>query len=869
MGSTVPRSRVQPEPDVVRSGLSEEQVARARTRHGRNEIRQRARLSVWASVGEQLRDPLVVVLLVACLLTLATGDLADTVVIAIVVVVNTGVGVAQALKADRAIAALAMVTAPRVRVRRKGIERLVPASDLVPGDVVLLGEGDIVPADCELVEALSLMVDESMLTGESVAVAKTTQDSEGLADLVSSGTVIVKGRAVAVVRATGSSSAIGRIATLVDSRAPVTPLQQRLAGLGRTLALVATMLCTLVLVLGVLRGQPLELMLVTAVSLAVAAVPESLPAVVTMSLALGARRMAARHAVVRRLPAVETLGAITVLATDKTGTLTRGVMVVEELWTPEQGEVPSPPNAPDVRELLVAAVLCNDARLVEAPAPGLARSGLGDPTEVALLAAAAEVGLDKEALDAQHPRLAERPFESQRQQMTTVHELPGGGRGRALVVSKGSVESLSAQHGYDVDARLWAAALARAEQMAARGLRVLALTTAVAESGTDWRLAEHRLVGLVAMDDPAKATARSTIERCQRAGITPVLITGDHPATAMAVAEQVGILAPGPDARVVTGPQIAAGESGDLTTVRVFARTTPEQKLVIVEALQAHGEVVAMTGDGVNDAPALRRSDIGVAMGLRGTEVARQASDLVLADDDLETLVAAVEEGRRVYANIRQFLVFGLSGGAAEIAVMLAGPPLGLTAPLLAAQILWINLLTHGLTGVAIGAEPADPRAMRRPPRVPGQSILGSGLWQRVLLTALVLTTSTLALAVWAHDVDRPWQTMLFVGLTSAQLGVACGLRHRQLSLANPLLLAAVTGSALLALAGVYLPLLQVLLGTTGLGVSDLLVALTPAVAGWAIGLGVRRPREPQISSGSIWMAPEGHSATQRPHPLQ
>ena len=325
-----------------------------------------------------------------------------------------------------------------------------------------------------------------------------------------------------------------------------------------------------------------------------------------------------------------------------------------------------------------------------------------------------------------------------------------------------------------------------------------------------------------------------------------MLITGDHPSTARAVAAQVGVLSPSVDGRVATGAQIDADEVPDLTAVHVFARTTPEQKLAIVQAWQDSGVVVAMTGDGVNDGPALRRSDIGVAMGHRGTEVARQAADLVLADDDLGTVVAAVEEGRRVYANIRLFLLFGLAGGAAEIALMLLGPFVGLMAPLLAAQILWINLLTHGLTGVAIGAEPMDPRVMQQPPRPPDQSILGAGLWQRVLLTSAVLTMTTLGLAVWAHDAGRPWQTMLFMGLISAQLGMALGLRHRQLSIANPLLPAAVTGSLVLALAGVYLPFLQTFLGTVALGVPDLVAALTPTFAGWGIALLVRRSGVPR-----------------------
>ncbi|WP_200958145.1 cation-translocating P-type ATPase [Nocardioides sp. Soil805] len=823
------------------TGLTVAEAALRLREVGPNEVRQRGRLSVWSSIGAQLRDPLVVVLLAACLMTLLTGDLTDAAVIAFVVVVNTAVGVTQEIRADRAISALAQLSAPVVRVRRGGAETPVPAVELVPGDVVLLGEGDVVPADCELLEAASVLVDESALTGESVAVGKGVPHGEAVGDVLSSGTVVVKGRAVARVTETGASSSWGRIVALMDTRVQPTPLQLRLAELGRTLALVAVALCALVLVLGLARGEPLEPMLVTAVSLAVAAVPESLPAVVTFSLALGARRMVARNAVVRRLPAVETLGSVTVLATDKTGTLTEARMVVEELWTPERsvsvtgGAALELERVPDVRELLRACVLCNDAHLapVGTHGPG---AGLGDPTELALLRVAARAGLSRKALERVAARIGEVPFDSATQRMTTAHEVVVGGDPRLLVVTKGSVEALHAQHGSSGQSAAWRAGLARATELAGEGHRVLAFTAADVPNGADWEAAEHRLLGLVAMDDPAKPAARSTITHCRTAGIVPVLVTGDHPATARAVALRVGVLTPDEDAAgtsVVTGAQIAAGEVLDLTVPRVFARTSPEQKLDIVQAWKDRGAVVAMTGDGVNDGPALHRADIGVAMGHRGTEVARQAADLVLADDDLATVVVAVQEGRRVYANIRHFLVFGLSGGAAEILVMLLGPFVGLAVPLTAAQILWINLLTHGITGVAIGAEPVAPDVMTRPPRPPAQSVLGDGLWQRVLVISAFLSVVTLALGTWAHHEGRPWQTMIFLALTCLQLGVAVGLRPLQLTTQNPFLPVAVAGSFLLALAGVYVPVLQELLGTSSLPAADLALAVGTGLLGW------------------------------------
>ncbi len=593
---------------------------------------------------------------------------------------------------------------------------------------------------------------------------------------------------------------------------------------------MAVVLSTVVLALGLLRGQPLELMLVAAISLVVAAVPESLPAVVTLALALGARRMAARHALVRRLPAVETLGSVTVLATDKTGTLTEGRMVARRLWTPRgyatvegsgygpQGRVlrdgrpVDAAGAPDLAELLGAAALCNDAVLrPDGPGEWLA---IGDPTEAALLTAAARLGLDTAALADRYPRVAEVPFDSDRKRMTTVHMRPDGG---VRVVCKGAPEVLLDPSD---------PASERAEGMARDGYRVLAVMAANRDSATDPERGLH-LLGLVAILDPARPSAAATVAACRAAGITPVLITGDHPATARAIAVETGIIEP--DGEVVDCTALT-----DPGTARVFARATPEQKLAIIEARRERGDIVAMTGDGVNDGPALRRSDIGVAMGRRGTEVARQAADLVLADDELGTVVAAAEEGRRVYGNIRRFLLYALSGGTAEIAVMLAGPFLGLPLVLLPAQILWVNLLTHGLPGVALGSEPADPGAMRRPPRPPAESVLGAGLWQRILRVGVVIAAVTLAVAVWGHATGRPWQSMAFFALGATQLTVAIGSRARPGTWANPLLLVAVAGALLLQFAGVYLAPLRELLGTQPLSIVDIAVCVALSTLGYA-----------------------------------
>ena len=790
---------------VPAGGLSAVEAAERLARFGPNELPRARRTPLWRMVADQVRDPLVVVLLAAAVLTLATGDLTDAGVIVLVIVVNTAAGVTQEVKAGQAIAALSELAAPDARVLRDGQQRTVPAAEVVPGDLLVLAEGDIVPADADVTDAAALLVDESALTGESVPAEKAAGRHA-----VSSGTTVVRGRGRAVVTATGSGSATGRIAALMGGRQGLTPLQRRLAGVGRVLAAAAVVLSAVVLVIGLVRGQGAELMVVTAISLVVAAVPESLPAVVTLALALGARRMSARHALIRRLPAVETLGSVTVLGTDKTGTLTEGNMVVRRLWTPDGGEAETdgagygpdgelarsgrrlgPGQAPDLGELLTAGALCNDAALRPPEGGQEAWTAVGDPTEAALLAAAARSGLDPGELRDRFPRVAEVPFDSDRKRMTTAHRLPDG---RVRVICKGAPEVVLTPEFIAGDDRMLERAAARAGDLARDGFRVLAVAAADLETLPDAESMERglRLLGLTAILDPPRPAAAAAIASCQAAGITPVLITGDHPATAGAIARDLGIIGPGEE--VVDCR--AAGCEAAFAAARVFARATPEQKLAIIAARQAAGDVVAMTGDGVNDGPALRRADIGVAMGRRGTEVARQAADLVLADDDLGTVVAAAEEGRRVYANIRRFLLYGLAGGSAEIMVMLAGPLAGLALPLLPAQILWVNLLTHGLPGVALGSEPADPAAMRRPPRPPAESVLGAGLWQRIVRVGLVIAAVTLGVALWGHATGRPWQTMAFFALGTTQLAVALGSRARPGTLANPALLWAVAGRA-------------------------------------------------------------------------
>ncbi|MEV6523770.1 cation-transporting P-type ATPase [Longispora sp. NPDC051575] len=824
------------QPRTAPSGLTSAEVAALRSRHGPNSIPPPAPRRLWHRVVDQLRDPLVLLLLAAMAVTVALRDVSDTIVIALVVVVNTAIGIRQEIRADQAVAALRELAAPHARVVRDGVASLVAAADLVPGDVVRLEAGDIVPADLAVLEAAQARVDESALTGESVPVDKIEGDD------LSGGTVLAAGRASATVTRTGPDSALGQITALVAAqpRRP-TPLQRRLTGLSRILGATAVAVSVVVMVLGLLAGrEPVEMLLV-AVSLTVAAVPESLPAVVTVALALGAYRMARRAAIVRQLTAVETLGSVTVLAADKTGTLTEGLMTVELLVCGDTtvavsgrgydpvGDVQPGADPGRLDRLTRDLVLCNDADLAPPEEAGGRWTPVGDPMEAALLTAAARHGVHRAAC----PRLLEVPFDAVRRRMTTVHRDGDS----YLTICKGAPETiLTTELLTDTPAAV-ASAVAMAEDLAARGYRVLAVADASTTTLPTAGNAAHdlRLVGLVALADPVRPEAAEALETFTRAGIRLLLITGDHPATARAVAGQLGII-DGHHGEVVLGHDDLTPER--LDRARVFARTRPEHKLAIITALQDRGEVVAMTGDGVNDAPALRRADIGVAMGRGGTEAARQAAHLVLADDNLATAAVAVEEGRRIYANIRRFLAYALAGGLAEVLIMLTGPVLGFAIPLLPAQILWINMLTHGLPGVALGAEPGDRDAMRQPPRRPGAAILGPALlWQILGVGALITAVSTVMTLV-AHRSDWPWQTVLFTVLGLAQLGVALAVRARRQpgQPRNWWLPAAVAVSLAGQLAALWLAPLRALLGTESLtGYQVSCCALAASVPGVAL----------------------------------
>ncbi|MGE0793877.1 MAG: cation-translocating P-type ATPase [Acidimicrobiia bacterium] len=653
-----------------------------------------------------------------------------------------------------------------------------------------------------------------------------------------------------MVVATGMATELGQIAALLQAH-PVehTPLQRRLAVLGRRMAAGAVGVCGVVFAAGMARGETAEDMFLTSVSLAVAAIPEGLPAIVTVALALGARRMADRHAVIRRLPAVETLGSVTVICSDKTGTLTENRMLVERIWTPSalyevggdgyapDGALtggPEPSADPELAHVALVAAACNDAVLHPPPGSDGDWTITGDPTEGALVVLAAKLGVDRGDLGQELPRAGEVAFDAARRRMTTIHHSGEG----YWVATKGALDAILPLLDA-ADRERAEAAVTAADDLADAGYRVLALAERHVDGltepldGLERRL---RLLGLVGIADPPRTEVADAVASCRTAGIIPVMITGDHPRTARAIASRLGILGAGGTPEIVSGEELDGLDDEALRArvvdARVFARTNPEQKLRIVDAWKAHGAIVAMTGDGVNDAPALRRADIGVAMGVIGTDVSKEAADMVLADDNFATIVHAVEEGRRIYDSIRRFVRYLLTTNSGEIWIMFLAPLLGMPLPLLPIQILWINLVTDGPPAIALGVEPAEPDTMRRPPRRPEESILGGGLWQHAVWVGLLMAAVVLPLQAVARAADWPWQTMVFTTVAFLQLGHALAVRSERRSTfglgyrTNPWIAWAVAASAAAQLATVYVPGLHDVFGTEALTAGQLAVVL-------------------------------------------
>jgi len=842
-------------------GLHAEEALRRAGLHGSNVLATQPPRSAWALLAEQFGDFMILVLIAAAVVSGLIGDLVDTLAIVVIVLLNALIGFSQAWRADRAMAALRRLAAAHATVLRGGQPLVVPASSLVPGDIVLLEAGNQVPADLRLIEIAQLKVDESALTGESVSVAKHSAVLDGAAhalgdrlNMAFKGTTATHGRGRGLVVATGMATELGKVARLMEQAEDrSTPLQRRLAAFGQRLAWAVLAICAVVFVVGVLRGESPVLMALTAISLAVAAIPESLPAVVTVLLALGAHRMVTLNALIRRLPSVETLGSVTHICADKTGTLTQNRMHAEWLLAQGQRWTPGDPlPGPVHREALRAAALCNDAKCQA----GEGRNGgawLGDPTETALVLAAHAGGLEKSLLEQASPRVQEQPFDAARKRMTTFHlEQPGTGGG-FVAYTKGAPESVLprcvAQWTPEGPAPLDAAAmLAQAQALAAEGLRVLALARRNHARLPDTNALEAvenelQLLGLIALIDPPRPEAAAAVCDCISAGITPVMITGDHPATARAIALRLGIVDDA-DAPVLTGAELAGLDevllSARVLQVRVYARVDPAQKIRIVEALQAHGRFVAMTGDGVNDAPALKQADIGVAMGRGGTDVAREAASLVLLDDNFATIVAAVREGRRIYDNIRKFVRYAMTGNSGEIWTIFLAPLLGLPIPLLPIHILWVNLVTDGLPGLALAAEPAERGIMQRPPRPPGESLFAHGLWQHVLGIGLFLGGLCLAIQAWALSTGQPhWQTMVFTVLTLGQMAHVMAIRSETEALwrlglgSNMPLLGAVLLTFALQMATIYVPALNPIFKTEPLSAAELAICLGAAAMVW------------------------------------
>jgi P-type Ca2+ transporter type 2C len=877
------------------TGLDETEVAARLQKHGRNQLTESGAKNPWHILWEQFTATMVLILIAAGALSVLLGKANESIAIFVIVLLFGLMGFIQEYRAERAMAALKRMSVPRVRVRRSGVVREIAASEVCLGDLVLLEAGGVVPADVRLIESNNLRIQESALTGESEPVPKeiNTQDREDMplgdrSNMGYLGTLVTYGRGLGVVTAVGMNTELGKIASLMQSvQSEATPLQQRLNQLGKWLAIAGLMVAAVVFIIGWLSGETPSLMMLTAVSVAVAIIPEGLPAVVTFSLSLGARRMLRRNALVRKLATVETLGSVTTICSDKTGTLTENRMTVvvldvaghrvnvEEtlrrdapsMETSQQGallrDLDTAEQMRSLNLLLVGGALCNDAQTTRKD--GRIQT-IGDPTEGALLVAAELGGVQRLELEELWPRVAEVPFDSDRKRMTTIHrrnpaksELQhpmADGLSPALssdcvAFTKGAVDSL-----LGLSTQLWSNDSAvpmtpefqrRIEsinvELAAKGMRVLGVAFKLLRSADESTAPASALerdltfVGFFGLIDPPRTEARTAVASCRTAGIRPVMITGDHPLTARYVAQDLGIIdakTPANDS-AITGTELEPMSDGQLNDlvrrVSVYARVSPEHKLRIVRALQAGGEIVAMTGDGVNDAPALKQADIGVAMGVAGTEVTKEAADMVLLDDNFATIVAAVEEGRTIYGNVRRFVRFSVAGNIGKVGVMLAAPLAGMPTALLPLQLLWLNLLTDGLLGLGTGFEPPEKTTMQRPPVAPRSGLFSDGglihaTWVGVLIASLSLGAGAL---YWQQS-NSAWQTMIFNTLAFAQLGQAIASRSNRESLFSlglfsnrPLLWMAFL-VAITQLAVINLPSMETFFQTTRLNANDWII---------------------------------------------
>lgn len=838
------------------TGLTGAEAAQRLAEHGPNELQVTHRISPWTILFEQFRNVLIVMLLVATALSAFLGHGIEAIAIAVIVLFACLLGFVQEYRAERATEALRQMAAPTATALRDREEVEIPARALVPGDVVLLRAGDKIPADVRLIEAVNLQIEEAALTGESVPIEKyatpLTNDELALGDrknMAYAGTAATYGRGRAVVVATGMRTEFGKIAQMLQTVEPGrTPLQDNLDKVGHVLAWAALVVVVAIVALGLYRGQPFIEMLIFGIALAVAVVPEALPAVVTISLAIGVQRMVKRHALMRRLPAVETLGSTTVICSDKTGTLTKDEMTVRKIFTARQvldvsgaGYEPHgqflrdgvvvEPSGP-LTSLLRAAALASDAHVIHSEADGR-WDVKGDPTEGALVVVAAKAGLHKTDLDSQFSRVSEIPFTSETKRMTTLHSEPEAvvayAKGAPEVILDSCVRYMTADGDTPLDAEGRKIIVEAARRMANEALRVLAVASKPHATLED---AEYDMtfLGLVGMIDPPRSEAKAAIETCGQAGIKPVMITGDHPLTAQAVARELGLLKTG---RVVTGAELEAMSEDEfereVENIEVYARVSPAHKLGVVTALQKNGHIVAMTGDGVNDAPALKKADIGIAMGITGTDVSKEAAAMTLTDDNFASIVAAVEEGRGIFGNIKKYLMYLLSSNIGEIVLMAGATLLGLPLPLTAVQILYVNLATDGLPALALAVDPPEPDLMRRRPRNPR-----TGIFTRPVVTLMVAgglwsAAVNLGLFVWALNSGRSIAeaiTMTFVSLVLIQFFKAYNFRSDRLSVlnqpfANKWLNVAIIQGVVLLVIIVYAPVLHEPFATFSLPLVD------------------------------------------------
>jgi P-type Ca2+ transporter type 2C len=868
---------------IAGQGLSSAEAAQRLNTYGPNKLAEKGRKNAWRILLAQVKEVMILILLAAVFISAALQEYIDAIVIFIIVVLNTILGFWQEFKAENAMAALKKMTVPNVRVLRDGKEQQISAKDLVPGDILLIESGNVVPADARLVEAVNLKVQEAALTGESESVDKHSRRLEGsdhaLADrknMIYMGTVVTYGRGHAVVTSTGMQTELGKIATLLHGvEDEQTPLQRRLARLGRSLAMAAVVLIFVVAGLMYMQGVGWKMMFMTAISMAVAAIPEGLPAVVTIALALGAQQMLKKKALIRQLAAVETLGSVTVICSDKTGTLTQNKMTVTEVVLPDRRvtiarsvaghkAVAGHKDGIDLSLLLLTGTLCNDAVIDE----GARHNILGDPTEGALVLAARQAGLVQTDLTTLLPRVRELPFDSERKRMSTVHAMPSSfgktspdfifalseqeGHTGHILLTKGAADGLIDVCGRILingkiailDDKQKNAILAENTAMAEKGIRVLGLAYRFIDADELDRPERYEqnliYLGLAGMIDPVRPEAVEAVRHCKQAGIRPVMITGDHPLTAVAIARQLHLT---DTDTFLTGQDLEKMDKEEqnlrIPKISVFARVSPSHKMIIIDVLQKQHEIVSMTGDGVNDAPALKSADIGVAMGITGTDVSKEASDMILLDDNFATIVAAVKEGRRIYDNIRKFVKYILTGNTGEIVVMLTGPLLGMPLPLLPIQILWINLVTDGIPAIALGYEEAEQKIMDRPPLDPKEGIFARGLGWQILIMGLVVGLISVAAGYffWNNGTgSQAWQTMVFTMLTFCQMAYALCVQKQHQSLfsyswfSNPMLLAAVGVTLILQLVIIYVPFFNLVFRTFPLRWEELAVCAAGAV---------------------------------------